>query len=133
MQKTKIGARDIPIKDGRKTLVRFSGGNGGPGEAGLWEFWTIVGPERGGDIGRCREGADPGERWRRMAGAQGYEKLYAWATSAAQYMRPSSAAEVEVWLNKNQKDARFVESVQVAGEDMAIAAKYRLRPNLRPK
>src|SRR6476469_9706235 len=98
MQKTKIGARDIPIKDGRKTLVRFSGG----------------------------EGADPGERWRRMAGAQGYEKLYAWATSAAQYMRPSSAAEVEVWLNKNQKDARFIESVEVAGENMTIAAKYRL-------
>ena len=102
------------------------GGNGGPEEAGVWEFWTIVGPERGGDIGRCREGADPGERWRRMEGAKGYEKLYAWAISAAQYMRASSAAEVEVWLNKNQKDARFVESVEVAGQVMAIAAKVPL-------
>jgi hypothetical protein len=28
--------------------VRFSGGNGGPEEAGACQFWTIVGPERGG-------------------------------------------------------------------------------------
>ena len=128
MDKTRIGTRDIPIKDGRKTLVRFSGGKGGPEEAGEWEFWTVVGPERGGDIGRCRAGADPGERWRRMEGAMGYEKLYAWASSAAQYMRPASVAEVEVWLNKNQKDARFVESVHVDGQEMTLSAKYRLRP-----
>ena len=127
MSKTRIGARDVPIKDGRKTLVRFSGGKGGPDEAGVWEFWTVVGPERGGDIGRCRDGADPGERWRRMDGVKGYEKLYAWATTAAQYMRPASAAEVEVWLNKNQKDARFVESVEVDGKAMTLSAKYRLR------
>jgi hypothetical protein len=63
-----------------------------------------------------------------MDGARGYEKLYAWATTSAQYMRPASAAEVEVWLNKNQKDARFVEAVEVDGREMAIAAKYRLRP-----
>ena len=61
MEKTKIGEREVPIKPGAKTIVRFSG--------------------------------DPGERWRRMAGAKGYEKLYA---SAAQYMRPASAAKVEV-------------------------------------
>ena len=128
MSNTRIGARDIPIKDGRKTLVRFSGGKGGPEEAGDWEFWTVVGPERGGDIGRCRAGGDPGERWRRMDGAKGYEKLYAWACTAAQYVRPASAAEVEVWLNKNQKDARFVESVQVAGEEMTLSAKCRVRP-----
>ena len=128
MEKTKIGEREVPIKPGAKTTVRFSGGNGGPEEAGEWEFWTVVGPERGGDIGRCRAGGDPGERWRRMQGAKGYEKLYAWASSVAQYMRPASAAEVEVWLNKNQKDARFVEAVAVDGQEMAIAAKYRLRP-----
>ena len=128
MSKTRIGARDIPIKDGRKTVVRFSGGKGGPEEAGAWEFWTVVGPERGGDIGRCREGGDPGERWRRMDGAKGYEKLYAWACTVAQYMRPASAAEVEVWLNKNQKDASFVESVEVDGKAMTLSAKYRLRP-----
>ena len=63
-----------------------------------------------------------------MDGANGYEKLYAWASTAAQYMRPASAAEVEVWLNKNQKDARFVESVEVEGKEMALSAKYRLRP-----
>jgi hypothetical protein len=128
MEKTKIGAREIPIRRGAKTIVRFSGGNGGPAEAGDWEFWTVVGPERGGDIGRCRAGADPGERWRRMEGAKGYEKLYAWASTSAQYMRPASVAEVEVWLNKNQKDARFAEAAQVDGKEMALAAKYRLRP-----
>ena len=96
MEKTKIGEREVPIKPGAKTIVRFSG--------------------------------DPGERWRRMAGAKGYEKLYAWDSSAAQYMRPASAAEVEVWLDKNQKDARFVEAVAVDAQEMAIAAKYRLRP-----
>jgi len=128
MEKTKIGEREVPIKPGAKTIVRFSGGNGGPEEAGEWEFWTVVGPERGGDIARCRAGGDPGERWRRMQGAKGYEELYAWASSMAQYMRPASTAEVEVWLNKNQKDARFVEAVQVDGQEMAVAAKYRLRP-----
>ena len=55
-----------------------------------------------------RFSGDPGERWRRMAGAKGYEKLYAWASSVAQYMRPASAAEVEVWLNKNQKRPFFI-------------------------
>ena len=128
MDKTKIGEREVAIKRGPKTIVRFSGGKGGPEEAGEWEFWTVVGPERGGDIGRCRAGADPGERWRRMAGAKGYEELYAWASSVAQYLRPASAAEVEVWLNKNQKDARFVESVEVEGREMTLAAKHRLRP-----
>jgi hypothetical protein len=127
MEKTTIAGREVPIKQGPKIVVSFSGGKVGAEEAGPWEFWVLVGKDGRGTIGRCHPGSDPGERWRRMEGARGYERHWEKAQSA-EYLRPASVADVEVWLNEpsHQRDARFAESVEIDGKAMTIVRSYRL-------
>jgi hypothetical protein len=127
MEKTTIAGREVPIKQGPKIVVSFSGGKVGAEEAGPWEFWVLVGKDGRGTIGRCHPGSDPGERWRRMESARGYERHWEKAQSA-EYLRPASVADVEVWLNEpsHQRDARFAESVEIDGKAMTIVRSYRL-------
>ena len=120
METTKIAGRDVPIKPGPKTIITFSGGRGGPSEASRWEFWKARGPA-GGVTARCREGEDPGKRFRDMDGAPGYES--SWATArVADHLRPATAKEMEAWLNDNSKgkDAPHAESGEVGGMKVRV-------------
>jgi hypothetical protein len=125
METTNIANRDVPIKPGAKTTVTFSGEKG-TDEAGAWEFWALV-TSNWIDVGRCRAGDDPGERWRRMGGEKGHERS-AELAKRAEYLRPATARELEGWLNSHLKEAKFAESCQVAGQAMEITPQYRLEP-----
>ena len=75
-------------------------------------------------VARCRQGSDPGERFRRMEGQKEYEKEYeeAWrVASTADGIRPATKPEVALWLSKHPGDAQFLESYQVSGRTMKIA------------
>ena len=115
---TTIAGREVPVEPGRLVTVQFSAGRGGPAEAGVWEFWTIVNDEAA-STARCREGHDPGERFRRMEGVQGYERHWqVAATSKA--IRPATLEEVTNWLNGHAADAQFVEACRIDGKDVKV-------------
>jgi hypothetical protein len=111
---TKIANRDVPIEPGELITLCFSGGRGGGSEAGAWEFWTAFG-DKGRTTARCRQHSDPGERFRKMEGASGYEDSWKVATTA-KGIRPATQAEVTEWLKCHDEDAPFVESCQVGGQ-----------------
>jgi hypothetical protein len=130
MTDTEIDGRLVPIEPGPKTIIGFSGGRGGPSEAGDWEFWTAVGPMESRKDGtpirrktaaRCRPGADPGERFRRMennpAEAEGWE-----IARRADYLRPSVAGEVQCWLNHPSKrlDAPHAGAGEIGGAKVRV-------------
>jgi hypothetical protein len=112
---------------GDLVTIRFSGGRQGQEEAGIWEFWTVFKKENGvvsKYFARCRQGRDPGERFRRMEGQKEYEKEYgeAWSVaSAADGIRPATKAEVELWLNTHKVDAQFADSCQLGDKVLSVA------------
>jgi hypothetical protein len=67
---TKIADRDVFVEPGVLIAVHFSAGRCGEAEAGDWEFWAVYKGKT--FIVRCRQCSDPGERFRRMEGIQGY-------------------------------------------------------------
>jgi hypothetical protein len=112
MSMTKIAGRDIPIESGAPSLVKFSHVESGETEAGsTWEFWTLFDDSRT-VTGRCRQGIDPGERFRRMEGQDGYEDAWEIAL-AAKGLRPATEKSVTDWLNSHPDDAQFAESCQI--------------------
>jgi hypothetical protein len=122
MRTTKVANRDIPVEEGELLCIRFSGGRGGKSEAGLYEFWTIFKIQSGTAVkftARCREGNDPGERFRRMEGEKGYEKAWKVA-SAATGIRPATQEAVIKWLTKHPDDACFAESCLVGGTSFKV-------------
>jgi hypothetical protein len=126
---TKIAERDVPLETGPKTIIRFSGGRGGPSEAGEWEFWAAICPE-GKAVARCRLDADPGERFRRMEGTPGYERSWAIAR-AADRLRPATAGELGRWLDRHPGDALHAETGEVRGEKIRVEnerGRYRVIP-----
>jgi len=85
---TCIDGINIPLQAVPVTSVYFSGDCEDP--AGFYEFWTMQHNE-GSVTGRWPAGSDPGERFRE-ADARALAQT-------AVLVRPSSAQEVEVWLN----------------------------------
>jgi len=91
--------------------VYFRYGEGNDNASGPWEFWTVVG-ESSSVTGRCLPGSDPGERFRRMDGREGYEDAWQIAVSARS-VRPATQEKVLGWLNSHENDARFAESCRI--------------------
>src|SRR5262245_34812974 len=86
--------------------------------SGNWEFWTLFGDSRS-VTGRCREGHDPGERFRRMENDEEYTD--AWdITTTAVGIRPASSKAVAGWLNSHPERAQCVEFCNVAGVELRI-------------
>jgi len=115
---TSIGNRDVPIEPGELITVHFSAGHGGVAEAGAWEFWTAYKQKRG-VTARCRQGADPGERFRRMEGREAYKKYWEIA-AAAEGIRPATQREVIKWLNTHPYDAQFATYCQIGSKNMSV-------------
>lgn len=122
-----IAGRTVPIRPGKKTVMSFTGGKGGPEEAGLWELWTLIAPPWK-DRARIRADQDPGERWRRMEGTPGYEHSWEIAKKV-EYLRPASAKDVVDWLNSHLKDAEFADWCEIDGQRFKVTpAPHRLEP-----
>ena len=115
---SRIANRDVPIEPGEPITVRFSGGRAGASEAGTWEFWNAFNGI-GGVTARCRQGSDPGERFRRMERKREYEGYWKVA-AAAKGIRPATQAEVVEWLNIHKEDLAFAESCQIEGKTMSV-------------
>jgi hypothetical protein len=132
MRTTEIAGREVPIQPGPPVTITFSGGAAGPSDAGVYEFWTLVIPQGATivfDTARQRTGDDPGERWRRMEHAPGYEESYKRAKKA-QHMKPAAIKLVEDWLNKHPADAECIVSCSQDGKPMKVSGPpYRLEPN----
>jgi hypothetical protein len=108
---TKVAGRDVPIQQGNPTLVSFAQESPDDSMSGVWEFWTLFDESRS-VTGRCREGCDPGERFRGMEGQEDYED--AWTIAAAAIgIRPASRKAVTGWLNSHPENARFAECCRV--------------------
>jgi len=86
--------------------------------AGLWEFWTLFDGSRS-VTGRCREGHDPGERFRKMEGDAEYDDAWEIA-KAAIGIRPATRKAVVGWLNSHLENARFAESCTVGNVALHI-------------
>jgi len=124
---TTIAGKDVPIEAGAPTTVHFSAGRLGKREAGVWEFWTVFNDRA--FIARCRQGTDPGERFRRMEDEPGYEE--AWKVAAtAKGIRPATQDDVMRWLNGHEDDAKFAHSCKIGSKPMAVvttASGFRLK------
>ena len=104
---TKIAGKEIPVKEESDLItVHFSAGRAGSEEAGDYEFWSAVSGNRGCSA-RCRQGSEPGERFRIMKGVPGYEDCWAIASNA-QYIRRATEDEVIGWLNGHKTDAEGI-------------------------
>lgn len=131
MTETEIAGRRVPIEPGPKTIIRFSSGRGGEGEAGDWEFWTAVGPTHA-VTARCRPGKDPGERFCRMEKSK--DEQPGWIVARqAKYLRAATASELEAWLNHPSKgqDAPHAKAGEAVGEQVRVDnqdGRYRVVP-----
>jgi hypothetical protein len=124
MISTIIGEREVPIRPGPKTTLVFS-------EGGAFDFWTLAMSGFGQQTGRCPVGSDPGERWRRMQGAKGYEKYFESARTFAVFLRPASADEVRHWLEQHPTEAQHLVSCEVDGKRLRLVqrnARLELEP-----
>jgi hypothetical protein len=108
---TCIDGINIPVQPGPLTSVFFSGDCEDP--PGFYEFWTMQNKE-GSLTGRWPAGSDPGERFRQ-------EDARALAQTAVR-LRPSSAQEVEVWLNdpSHVPDAPCAQHGELNGQQIRI-------------
>jgi hypothetical protein len=86
--------------------------------AGVWEFWTLFNESRS-VTGRCRQGSDPGERFRSMEGLEDYQDAWEIATTA-RGIRPATEKAVTGWLNSHEESARFAESCKVGANVLHV-------------
>jgi hypothetical protein len=113
---TKIAGKDVRIDEGIPSFVTFSPRNGGDVE--VWEFWTLYDGSRL-VTGRCREGVDPGERFRRMEGLAEYEDAWGIAVGA-KGLRPSTEKSVTDWLNSHEEDAQLADFGQIGSRNFRV-------------
>lgn len=120
MKTTKIAGRYVPIEPGPTIVINFSAGHEGTAGAGSYAFWaSVVSPL--GDCVRWPAGKDPGERFRIMQGAPGYEA--AWERSRrAKRIRPAMREEVELWLNSHLEDARHATTGELGGAKVRVVS-----------
>jgi len=121
---TQVGGREVPIESGDVVAVTFAAGRGGAREAGEWEFWTAVAPKLGTTTARCRAAADPGERFRKMQGAPGYEKAWEVA-SEAHAIRPATLDETLAWLNSHWADAQYARTCRLGNSPLHMSQNSR--------
>jgi hypothetical protein len=101
----RILGRDVARGEGVPIRVDFSDGAQGKTDAGIYEFWTISDGKKI-DTVRCREHADPAERFERMKGDPDYEQSWEIASNAT-FISPSTQRRVEKWLDGHPYDALF--------------------------
>jgi hypothetical protein len=109
---TCIDGKDIPVQPGPLTRVFFSGDceiRDKP--EGFWDFWTMERAQRQPLTGRWRTGGYPGQRFDNTNTAP-----------TATLLRPSSAQEVEVWLNapSHVRDAPCAQHGELNGQPISI-------------
>ena len=114
-----VAERDVPIETGASTIVFFSAESPDDSMAGVWEFWTLFDGSRS-VTGRCREGQDPGERFRRMEGDAEYGDAWEIA-KAAIGIRPATRKAVVGWLNSHPENARLAELCRAGGTSHRIS------------
>jgi hypothetical protein len=116
---TTIAGKVVPLKPGARSTVVFTAGRAGPAEAGIWELWAAVDDQGKGQTARCQQGDDPGERFRRMETAPGYEAAWELAKTAT-LLRPATLREVASWLASHEEDTKFATACSVDGKSYAI-------------
>ena len=119
MKTTKIADRDVLIESGQPIVIQFSGARLGKSDAEIYEFWTAYNNTDKPITGRSPQGNDPGERFRRMEGARGYEKYWRVAASALA-IRPATQKEVLDWLRTHGDDALFAESCKIGDKTLKV-------------
>jgi len=123
MTRTEIDGRLVTIEPGTKTIISFSAGRGGPGEAGRWEFWTLMGPA-GAVVTRCHEGADPGECFCRMKGLREYGRT--WKKSRfAEQLHPATVDELESWMNTHPDYVPHAKFGEIGGVKVRVVKEGR--------
>lgn len=115
---TQIASRTVPVQAGDVVTLTFIGGRGGADEAGEWEFWAAVTSDTS-LTARCRAGDDPGERFRRMQTAPGYERYWVHASSCSA-LRPATLQEVQSWLGSHSDDAQYLAGGTISGRPLSI-------------
>jgi hypothetical protein len=115
---TEIGGNLVPVEDRDPSIVHFRDDAQYDGLAGPWEFWTVIGESRS-VTGRCRPGSDPGERFRRMQGQEGYDDAWEIA-AAARLVRPATEEKILGWLNSHPGDARFAETCRIGSRSQRV-------------
>jgi hypothetical protein len=129
---TTIAGRDVPIEEGEVITLDFTGGPNA-GDEGPKDFWFISNGKYGYPL-RWHHGQDPGERFRMMEGARGYEREWDIARTAIG-IRPANKQEVIDWLKKHPKDVPFVQSGRIDGKMFRVVPEnsgYRLEDIDRP-
>jgi hypothetical protein len=116
---TDIAGRLVPIGRGIPSVVRFAGGRLGEREAGVWQFWTAVDDLERRITTRCREGRDPGERFR--ATETRPQEHDSWlVVSRAKVIRPATMQEVNGWLQAHPADAPYAESGRIGDKSVRV-------------
>ena len=124
METTEIGGRSVPVLDGPKSVVTFTGGAKGAHEAGRYAFWFAVyrrdedGSIRG-HVGRALEHLPPGERFNRHPDNQVYDKMRE-NLKTCECVAPAVVAVIEQWLADHRKDAAFATDAEVGGKKYRV-------------
>jgi hypothetical protein len=63
--------------------------------------------------GRCRQGSDPGERFRKMEGLEDYEDAVGDCDGRKRHPSATPRKAVTGWLNSHEENARFAELCKV--------------------
>ncbi len=139
---TRIGQSWLPIVNFRyPTIVTFGSGELGKSERGEFLFWTVMlkrkitwqGRKRWWLIARARAILYPGERFNRMrteartAGSIEDRKIYYDIYNRmlkrgqnVKYIRPSTAKELQRWMDSHINDACYVQRVVVKGQQAEL-------------
>lgn len=119
---TRVGAAPVPVLRAKHiSLVRFSAGEHGRGEAGDFLFWTAVLKKKrkgkGRLIGRAYAYLGPGDRFDRIKRENPRPWVELLSRGAnVKHIRPSTIAEITRWMRTHAADARFVLSGLVGGK-----------------
>jgi len=130
-----VGKFQIPVVRAKFcTIVQFSAGVHGKRERGDYCFWTarLKKPAKGARagkrqlIGRAYAWLPPGDRFARMeressGKTDASEYHYLWHSflkrgQNIQYIRPSTRAEVQRWIDSHLSDAKFIKRIIMRGE-----------------
>lgn len=122
MAETEIGGRMVPVMDGPRSIVTFSGGAKGPHEAGRFAFWFAVfdSAKGAGHVGRGAEDGDPGERFRRHPEDPLYDQMRK-ELAGCEFVAAAPVEVVEYWLREHRKDAAFAIEAEIGGQRYRVA------------
>lgn len=125
---TRVGAARVPVVRAKNvSLVRFSAGEHGRGEAGDFLFWTAVLKKkknaRGRLIGRAYVYLGPGDRFDRLKRENPRPWVELLSRGAnVKHIRPATLAEIRRWMSTHAADARFALFALVGGKRLSKGA-----------